>query len=423
MKRFILLFAVLLPVAAMAQLKVDSTGYTLLGDVDNAPSGATLSIKPLSDSDHPLKITGKHHGLIINKNSPSAYAATSANGISASLMFRNMFANGVYSCSRNNVPSGESGYNAAIRGVAANQGGINYGVMGTIANGSNGAGIMGTTSIGVYPSISGTYAGYFDGNVKVTGLIDGILVSTSDGELKENMQTLSADTKGEMASLEKLSQLCPISYNYKDTPERTSLMVTSQSDELGYAINPDESEGGDVVTREPDQVLQKKHFGFVAQELQQVYPDLVYENDNGYLAINYTELIPILVQSIKELNAKVELLSGSTARKVREMEDSETGETSAIVTGEIVGTASMDQNLPNPFSEKTDIAIYLPETVKTATLHIYDLSGKQLEQHAVEGRGETAMTIRADKMDAGMYIYSLIADGKVVTSKKMIVVK
>jgi myo-inositol-hexaphosphate 3-phosphohydrolase len=83
----------------------------------------------------------------------------------------------------------------------------------------------------------------------------------------------------------------------------------------------------------------------------------------------------------------------------------------------------MDQNIPNPFTDKTDISIYLPETVKSATLYIYDLSGKQLEQHAVEGRGETAMTIRADKMDAGMYIYSLIADGKVVTSKKMIVVK
>lgn len=423
MKRFILLFAILLPVAAMAQLKVDSTGYTLLGDVDNAPSGATLSIKPLSDSDHPLKITGKHHGLIINKNSPSAYAATSANGISASLMFRNMFANGVYSCSRNNVPSGESGYNAAIRGVAANQGGINYGVMGTIANGSNGAGIMGTTSIGVYPSISGTYAGYFDGNVKVTGVIDGILVSTSDGDLKENMQMLSADSNGEMASLEKISLLSPISYNYKDTPERTSLMVTSQSDEVGYVINPDELEGREEVTRKPDQVLLKKHFGFVAQELQKVYPDLVYENDNGNLAVNYTELIPVLVQAIKDLNAKVEMLSGSSARKARLQDVANSEETDDIASEKIVETASMDQNIPNPFTDKTDIPIYLPETVKSATLYIYDLSGKQLEQHAIEGRGEAMMTIHADKMNVGMYIYSLIADGKVITSKKMIVVK
>ena len=83
----------------------------------------------------------------------------------------------------------------------------------------------------------------------------------------------------------------------------------------------------------------------------------------------------------------------------------------------------MSQNMPNPFTEKTDIAIYLPESVKSAMLYIYDLSGKQLEQHPVMGRGETLMTIHADKMTAGMYVYSLIADGKVVTTKKMIVVK
>ena len=83
----------------------------------------------------------------------------------------------------------------------------------------------------------------------------------------------------------------------------------------------------------------------------------------------------------------------------------------------------MEQNVPNPFSGKTDIAIYLPESTQTATLYIYDLSGKQVEQQVIEGRGDTVMTIHADKMDAGMYIYSLIADGKVVATKRMIVVK
>jgi hypothetical protein len=79
--------------------------------------------------------------------------------------------------------------------------------------------------------------------------------------------------------------------------------------------------------------------------------------------------------------------------------------------------------VPNPFSGKADIAIFLPETVKTARLHIYDLNGHETERHDIAGRGETVMTIRADRMEAGMYIYTLIADGQVVTSKKMIVVK
>ena len=144
----------------------------------------------------------------------------------------------------------------------------------------------------------------------------------------------------------------------------------------------------------------------------------MYEQDNGYLAVNYTELIPILVQSIKELKAEVDALSGMG--EARLAPSSGTAAVDAVEAGEV---PSMDQNVPNPFTEKTDIAIYLPESVKTATLYIYDLSGKQLEQHAVEGRGDTVMTIHAERMDAGMYVYSLIADKKVVTTRKMIVVK
>ena len=181
---------------------------------------------------------------------------------------------------------------------------------------------------------------------------------------------------------------------------------------------PDEKEAGRQDVK--NSVIEKTHFGLVAQELQQVYPNLVYENDNGYLSINYIELIPVMLQSIKELNAKVEQLSGGSARKEKGIADDETTGVESALSKEL---AAMDQNVPNPFSGKTDIAICLPENTQTAILYIYDLSGKQVEQHDIQGRGNTVMTIHADKMDAGMYIYSLIADGKVVATKRMIVVK
>ena len=177
-------------------------------------------------------------------------------------------------------------------------------------------------------------------------------------------------------------------------------------------------DGGKVSGEWKNPVYEKTHFGLVAQELREIYPDLVYENDNGYLSINYTELIPVLIQGIKELKAKVEQLSSPGVRKAKTVE-TETTEIDAAMAD----AAGMYQNVPNPFSGKTDIAIYLPENIQTATLYIYDLSGKQVEQHVIEGRGNTTMTIHADKMDAGMYIYSLIADGKVVATKRMIVVK
>ncbi|MCQ4917067.1 T9SS C-terminal target domain-containing protein, partial [Bacteroides nordii] len=52
----------------------------------------------------------------------------------------------------------------------------------------------------------------------------------------------------------------------------------------------------------------KAHYGFVAQELKEVSPDLVYDNAQGELSINYIEMIPLLLQSIQELAMEVKNL-------------------------------------------------------------------------------------------------------------------
>ena len=49
-------------------------------------------------------------------------------------------------------------------------------------------------------------------------------------------------------------------------------------------------------------------YGFIAQEVMQVLPDIVSETDDGTLAVNYVALIPILTTSIQELSAKIEEL-------------------------------------------------------------------------------------------------------------------
>ncbi|MBQ6063612.1 MAG: tail fiber domain-containing protein, partial [Prevotella sp.] len=281
--------------------------------------------------------------------------------------------------------------------------GQTFGVVGSY-EGYGGAGVYGSIYNNT-PVSDGRYAGFFAGNVKVTGTLNGVVISSSDLRLKQDVRELGETDGG---TLDKLDMLSPVSYKYDASKMEPAKEVVEGDLDKGKAsrawTNP---------------VYEKTHFGLVAQELQEVYPDLVYENDNGYLSVNYTELIPILIQSIKELNAKVEQLSSPSTRKAKTTGTAETTD----IESSIADVAGMDQNVPNPFSGETDIPIYLPETVKMATLYIYDLSGKQVEQHAIDGRGDTTMTIHADKMDAGMYIYSLIADGKVVATKRMIVVK
>ena len=49
----------------------------------------------------------------------------------------------------------------------------------------------------------------------------------------------------------------------------------------------------------------RTHYGFDAQELQKLFPELVHEDKMGNISINYVELIPLLVQTIQKLSAEV----------------------------------------------------------------------------------------------------------------------
>lgn len=48
--------------------------------------------------------------------------------------------------------------------------------------------------------------------------------------------------------------------------------------------------------------------GVIAQQVEKVFPDIVATRDNGYKAVRYEKLIPVLIEAIKELARKVEVL-------------------------------------------------------------------------------------------------------------------
>ena len=410
-KVFISIIASVLPFIGYTQVKVDANGHVGIGN--SAPSfSSTLSVGGTGESG--VVSTFRGVGTVTKIIGDTIYSPTCLGSFvvnssnPAPFITRGIRVDAVNT----------AGYD--LIGIESHVGSFNngktIGVSGCPITGLYGTGIFGSSSYPYYNYIDGKYAGFFYGNVKVSnGTINGTVTNSSDERLKEDLEEIADTERGEDGSvISKLELLTPVSYRYKDM---------NAGKERGTYVDKDGKEV-ELPEEKPSQVMTKRHFGFVAQELQQVYPDLVYENDNGYLSVNYTELIPILVESIKELKAEVDELKAVASKENGSALTNGAQETLSLPFRERLGVgSSMDQNVPNPFTEKTDIAIFLPESVQTATLYIYDLSGKQLEQHPVEGRGETVMTIHADKMDAGMYVYSLIADKKVVTTKKMIVVK
>jgi hypothetical protein len=46
--------------------------------------------------------------------------------------------------------------------------------------------------------------------------------------------------------------------------------------------------------------------GVIAQEVKEIIPSAVIEREDGYLAVKYEKLIPLLIEAVKALKAEIE---------------------------------------------------------------------------------------------------------------------
>jgi hypothetical protein len=65
-----------------------------------------------------------------------------------------------------------------------------------------------------------------------------------------------------------------------------------------------------------DDMKQKQHFGFIAQDFEKIYPELVTQNDYGYKSVNYIELIPLLVSKIQNQQKEIDDLKELITSKI-----------------------------------------------------------------------------------------------------------
>ena len=107
---------------------------------------------------------------------------------------------------------------------------------------------------------------HFDGDVLATG--DIVAYASSDERLKNNITQIS----GPIQKVKAIN---------------------------GYTFDWDE---------EKQNTYKGRDYGVIAQEIERVAPELVDTRQNGYKAVRYDKLVPILIESIKELSNEVEQL-------------------------------------------------------------------------------------------------------------------
>jgi len=219
---------------------------------------------------------------------------------------------------------------------------------------------------------------------------------------------------------------------------------------------------------------ERPQLGFVAQDMEKVLPQLVrtamhpeHVNQEGedsdipnspavdVKAINYIGIIPVLTQGIKELTTENEELKSSNEEleaeladvkkqlteladlvndKFNQMEEDmssccfgdnsakqDAGNTFVELNGSDV--PALEQNSPNPFYEQTVIKYYLPSSAQKAVMNITDIKGAIIKSVNLEGTGLGTVTISANELPVGTYVYTLYVDGRQVESKQMILVK
>ncbi|WP_310393902.1 tail fiber domain-containing protein [Hymenobacter sp.] len=171
--------------------------------------------------------------------------------------------------------------------------------------------------------------------------------------------------------------------------------------------------------------------GFIAQELQKVMPEAVVKQPDGYLAVNYSAVIPLLVEAVKQLDAKqnetaqLQEQLGTLQKQVSDLQaavNKITGQTGSS-TGETKldpSQFSLGQNVPNPTSASTRIDYFLPTGVNGATITIYSQQGKLVKTFAnlTSGQPQT-VELPAGTLPAGIYIYKLSINKAEVITKRL----
>ncbi len=171
--------------------------------------------------------------------------------------------------------------------------------------------------------------------------------------------------------------------------------------------------------------------GFIAQEMQKVMPELVKEDTDGMLAINYTGVIPVLVEALKDQH---EVIRENEARIIAlEAQNNKLQDRLARIEAAL-GTSADRQSTdlktnavsakinPNPTAGLVTVELQNTATAKKVVVKIIDAAGREVANRSVAS-GSSSVQFDLTQFPAGLYVAQVVVDGRLVSSNKVQLVK
>ena len=226
-------------------------------------------------------------------------------------------------------------------------------------------------------------------------------IITSDQSAKENVEEIDEDEASRA-----LLKLRPVTYTLKE----------------------DNANASDLVSLDKSNFKAQNHhnYGLIAQEVLEIFPDIVeYDTVSKQYGIRYMELIPILIVTLQRQQQEIEILKEHIGRSTESKYQPLRTATDISTPNDIASyTPKLWEAVPNPFSDQTSIAYYVPSEVTDAYIALLNLQGEMLESYPCTERGYKAnVLISSDGLASGLYLYALIVDGVEVAMRKLVVKK
>ncbi len=298
------------------------------------------------------------------------------------------------------------------------------------------------------------------GNSSVTTFTGTPIYSGSDGRFKTNVVEI---VKG-LAFIKKLR---PVTYNL-DTKALNEFMIQNMSDSSKALHRTTDFTASTAIV----------HSGFIAQEVDQTAQSLgftsslVHEpsNSNDIYGLSYSEFVVPLVKAVQELSLTTDSIKlakskqdslvkyliyktdslQTVGKKQDSINNSLQSQINRIVNSccpldsrheiqnkdngsigtKAVGSQSVDlsdastivlnQNTPNPFAEQTTITYNIPQIISSAQILFYNTNGVMIKSAEIKTAGAGQLNVYANDLSNGIYSYTLVVDGNIIATKKMV---
>jgi hypothetical protein len=272
------------------------------------------------------------------------------------------------------------------------------------------AGFTGSNQVRIGNSSVGSIGGYANWS------------NISDGRAKKNI-------KADVPGLDFISLLQPVTYHLDlDAMDNLLGIDKAKRDEMEKDTPQDLKDLNEKARKAKEEQVQT---GFIAQDVEKAAKSVGYDfsgvnaDESGLYSLSYAEFVVPLVKAVQELREQNDLLQ----QQINELKENsvtlrfatnETGTTGIV--SPVIAQCKLSQNTPNPFTSQTEIKYFVATGVKNASIYIFDIQGKML-QKIDASIGQNSVVIQGSTLQAGIYLYSLVADGQEVDTKRMILTK